>query len=471
MKLNNYLPLHRVLVIGGLFWVLPLLVQAQIPASIYHSNNDNGSSKKEALRLTQHGDQTSDVIQATTMNSSDDNDNGGKGNDSNGGGTVGDIGQHNTASNQNSLTSVSGVGGADIYSSRASSICPRLFSNISLSNILPCSTTTAQVSYCNHGTARADNVYLDVTIDHAFTLSGATVAYSSQGGNVYRFQVGTVDPNDCLSFDLFLQISCDTTLIGDEFCIDAHIYPDTLCTGSLSSAPILLVDGDCLGQSVKFHIDNRGGNISAQDQVRFIIIEDHLLVGGGSSILAQGAVALARHSVQTEEVIITSPAQTHFRLELRDANNQLLASSAIQHCNSTGLSHTTNYYANTFWNDSPLPAISQGCAIMGNWGIQANGSPSQGSPSSISTNVGTPSTLVHIAPNPMIDRAIISLENAEAREYTFELYDATGQRVYTRTLSAGNRLYLERRNWAAGMYYYRLFNTGTAVTQGKLLLR
>ena len=71
----------------------------------------------------------------------------------------------------------------------------------------------------------------------------------------------------------------------------------------------------------------------------------------------------------------------------------------------------------------------------------------------------------------MGQQAVVTIEEAVADSYLFELYDATGQRVLTRTMTQRNQFVMERQSWAAGMYYYRLLTEGKPVHQGKLLLR
>ena len=72
----------------------------------------------------------------------------------------------------------------------------------------------------------------------------------------------------------------------------------------------------------------------------------------------------------------------------------------------------------------------------------------------------------------MHHEARVQIQNAEASDYVFELYNSTGQRVYTRRVSDETSFVLNRRNWTAGIYYYRLASMqGESVYQGKILLQ
>lgn len=357
--------------------------------------------------------------------------------------------------------------------------CAKLFSDVQLPELKVCSLATATIGYCNHGNMDADNAYIDVTLPPALTLDSTTLPCVHQGGQTYRFYVGTIPTNFCSSFNLWATMSCDAGYTGHQLCINSHIYPDTLCEGLLPQAPTLLVDGLCMGQTTKFLINNRGRNIAANDQVRFIVTEDHLLTGGSHTIIHQATLVLPPNGIVTKKFTPNAPGSSNYRMEVRDANNRLIASSVVQNCVPGMASSTVNYYNpdDQLWNGSVIPAIADGCAIVGNTGIQANGSGNPVYSGGTTINNGSSFdnhtfTQVRIAPNPMEQQAIVQIQHAEASDYIFELYSTTGQRVYTHRISNATRFVLDRRNWSAGMYYYRLASTqGESVYQGKILLR
>lgn len=365
------------------------------------------------------------------------------------------------------------------YVYRGNENCAKLFSDVHLPELKVCSLATATIGYCNHGNVDANNAYIDVTLPPALTLDSTTLPYVHQGGQTYRFYIGTIPTNFCSSFELWAKMSCDNAYTGHQLCINSHIYPDTLCEGLLPQTPTLLVDGICMGQTTKFLINNQGRDIAANDHVRFIVTEDHLLTGGSQTIIHQATLVLPSNGIVTEQFTPSGFGHSNYRMEVRDANNRLIASSVVQRCLPGISSNTINYYnpEDQLWNGSVIPAIANGCAIVGHASTQANrgsypvygGSTTNGSGSPLGHH---DFTQVRIAPNPMEQQAIVQIQHAEASDYIFELYSATGQRVYTRRISNATSFVLDRRNWLAGMYYYRIASTqGESVYQGKILLR
>lgn len=78
-----------------------------------------------------------------------------------------------------------------------------------------------------------------------------------------------------------------------------------------------------------------------------------------------------------------------------------------------------------------------------------------------------PGVTVKIRPNPFHDRTVIQLDGMEIREGQFNLFDAQGRMVFTRTFQ-GNQFDLERKNLDQGLYFFRISADGKAVAHGKL---
>lgn len=442
--------------------------QEQQPSTTESSSSSRTSHR---LRIPNHITRTTDSYSISTVtdqgdsNNDDDNNSG----DSN-------PNQQSTAGAQTVHTVITG----NDYVYMGNENCAKLFSDVQLPELKICSVATAIIGYCNHGTMVADNAYIDVTLTPALALDSTTLPYVHQGGQTYRFQLGTVPSNFCGSFEIWATMSCDTAYTGQELCINSHIYPDTVCEGLLPMRPTVLVDGICLGQTTKFFIDNRGRGIAAADQVRFIVTEDHLLTGGNPTIVRQGTLTLPTNGVFTQQLTPTTAGRSNYRLEIRDVNNRVLAASVVQNCVNGSTANTINYYdpGDRLWNGSVIPAMADGCAIVGNTGIQANtGNPVYGGSPSISSSTAPLNnahtfTQVRIAPNPMDQQAVVQIHHAKAKDYVFELYSATGQQVYTHRMSDETRFVLNRRSWPSGIYYYRLASLeGESIHQGKILLR
>lgn len=136
--------------------------------------------------------------------------------------------------------------------------CPIMQVDISSGLLRVCLNNNNSVQYCNQGTQTAISAYVDVTIDPLLIYQSATIIPTPLGDNVYRFPVGDVEPGECGSFNFITQVDC-TAPQGFTHCNQAHIYPDTSCTGTNASwsGASLEIMGDCNGE-VSFTVENTG---------------------------------------------------------------------------------------------------------------------------------------------------------------------------------------------------------------------
>src|SRR5262249_26839180 len=102
-----------------------------------------------------------------------------------------------------------------------------------------------------------------------------------QFGNTYVFDVGYLDPGDCNTFYLSITMDCDSTVVvGQSHCVEAHIYPDSLCTllSPLWDGASIKLTGACTASedSVKFWVKNVGtASMAAPGNV--IVLEDNIM--------------------------------------------------------------------------------------------------------------------------------------------------------------------------------------------------
>ncbi len=159
--------------------------------------------------------------------------------------------------------------------------CPRL--NVSVSNfrLRRCfADNQFTVSYCNLGTVTADNAYVEVTFDQFLEVSQSTLPWTSVSGETYTFDLGNIAVGACGSFVVTATVNCDSTVIGQAHCVEAHIYPDSICepvepTWDFSS--LTLVSQCQESDSIKFTITNVGtGNMSSPSS--YTLIENTTIV-------------------------------------------------------------------------------------------------------------------------------------------------------------------------------------------------
>ena len=83
----------------------------------------------------------------------------------------------------------------------------------------------------------------------------------------------------------------------------------------------------------------------------------------------------------------------------------------------------------------------------------------------------TTPTEAHAAPNPFQSETTIYFENPQGLSYQFELINTQGQCIYTRSDITTSSISLQRQNWSAGLYFFRLKTAKQPAVVGKLLIQ
>jgi len=98
---------------------------------------------------------------------------------------------------------------------------------------------------------------------------------------------------------------CDAIPLGATHCVEAHIYPDSIClpNGSWSGASVE-VDANCSGDTISFFIQNVG-SATTQPNLQYIVVEDDVILFDGNFTL---------NPMENEIIQIATNGST-FRLE------------------------------------------------------------------------------------------------------------------------------------------------------------
>lgn len=158
--------------------------------------------------------------------------------------------------------------------------CPNLAISHTVPAIRPCFERPSYVNYCNYGTETAVDAYIDIVYDSLIRPVNASIDFDSLGEQVYRFELGDIEPLECGEFRVDLFLDCEA-VVGASYCIEAHAFPDTLCTPPAAtwSGAFIEVSAVCEQDSVYFRIENTGsGNMEIDEYSKFIIVEDIILL-------------------------------------------------------------------------------------------------------------------------------------------------------------------------------------------------
>jgi uncharacterized repeat protein (TIGR01451 family) len=168
--------------------------------------------------------------------------------------------------------------------------CPAMDVQITTPILRRCFNNTYAVKYCNKGTITANNAYVTVTIDSLLEFINASKPITSITGRTYRFNLGNLAADDCGNFNITTKVRCgDSTRLGQTLCVEAKIYPDTVCPPpTLWSGANITVSGACQGDSVLFQIKNTG--TAPSSTLKSIVIEDQVLFLTEPFVLPQNGI-------------------------------------------------------------------------------------------------------------------------------------------------------------------------------------
>ncbi|MFK8006088.1 MAG: T9SS type A sorting domain-containing protein [Saprospiraceae bacterium] len=193
--------------------------------------------------------------------------------------------------------------------------CPLLDISIGTPVLRRCFENTYTIQYCNYGTIDAADAYVEIEFDTAMTIIDSSIPIASQIGNIYTFDLGNIPWGDCNFFNVNVLLGdttdCDAIPLGTTHCVEAHIYPDSIClpSGSWSGASVE-VDANCSGDTISFFIQNVG-TATTQTNLQYIVVEDDVILFEGNFTL---------DPMENEIILIPTNGST-FRLEAEQEPN------------------------------------------------------------------------------------------------------------------------------------------------------
>jgi hypothetical protein len=172
------------------------------------------------------------------------------------------------------------------------------------------SNQTVYVSACNSvtGTGALNTASVVVSLDTLITLDAASISYTDLGNNTFSFDIGTLDPGECVNFNISTTLS-NSAILGQTLCMEAILFPLDSCVLDSIPAPTppdfmpcslpwdkssISVEGECVNDSIIFTITNTGdpgnGDMDCFSPVRLYIDGvyiwlDSLQLNGGESFV------------------------------------------------------------------------------------------------------------------------------------------------------------------------------------------
>ncbi|MEM9821745.1 MAG: T9SS type A sorting domain-containing protein [Bacteroidota bacterium] len=241
--------------------------------------------------------------------------------------------------------------------------CPYLEVDVSVPRLRPCMSNRVYVNYSNFGgTIDAEDAYVELSFEPYFRIDSASIDIVSQVNNLVTFDLGNIPLGTQDGFVVYTSFNCDSleVLTGLTPCIEAHIYPDSLCLENTTawSGASIEVGAECLGDSVRFTITNVGlGNMA--NALEYIVVEDEVILSIGNFQLGQGA---------SQEVMVEATGAT-FRLEAEQEPfhpGNSMPSVSVEACGSSAAGGLSLGYINVFNQNDNDPFVDIDCRTITN---------------------------------------------------------------------------------------------------------
>ncbi|MEZ4955613.1 MAG: T9SS type A sorting domain-containing protein [Saprospiraceae bacterium] len=236
--------------------------------------------------------------------------------------------------------------------------CSFLVIDLASPPMRPCFERVASVTYANLGPATALNSYVQITLDTLLLMDTASMTYTTLPGNVYQFDLGDVEQGE--AGQIWFQVQADCNLeLGNTVCLQANIYPDTLCGGENWAGATIQVHGNCDGDTIQFEIKNIGP-ADMLSPLGFIVVEDDVMYMQGNFDLNAG-----------QNTFVTVPNQHGIYTTIADQEPGYpfgsFAMDLVAFCQNPGLSTAfSTAYFNLFPYNDGEPTVDLECVQVTN---------------------------------------------------------------------------------------------------------
>ncbi|MEZ4953763.1 MAG: T9SS type A sorting domain-containing protein [Saprospiraceae bacterium] len=229
-------------------------------------------------------------------------------------------------------------------------LCPILWVDISAPFLRRCFNNYYTVNYCNYSDETIEGVYVEVQLDPFMTFTSSGLPGTHLGGNLYTFDLGNVDAGACNDFKIYFDLECSAVL-GATHCVDAHIFPDTLCPNPVNwSGANIEVDAFCENDTVYLSITNTG-NAAMAGPLEYIVVEDVIMLNMENFNLGQGA---------THEVPPIHANGATYRIEAQQEPGHPfpgIVAKSVEGCNGINIFGLVNLFP----LENPNPFIASDC--------------------------------------------------------------------------------------------------------------
>lgn len=356
--------------------------------------------------------------------------------------------------------------------------CPYLQVQLSTNILRRCFDNSYYVSVSNKGTAVANNVTLQVTLDPYFIFNSTSWPNYTNSGQVYTFQLGNIEANASVNIQIHFKVSCDATL-GQEHCITAEIFPKSSCTNPLDDYSLAT---ECKQNVGSFdpnekHVFVNGVQdpaiVKPNETLEYQILFQNTGTDTAFRIIVEDVLP-AELDIKTIEPLIASHPYVMEFVNARTVrfifDNILLPDSNINEVKSHGF---IKFRIKPFGNTVLGTQLNNAAHIYFDYNlpITTNTSSIQYT-NSTSSHTLNPVFNILASPNPFHDVVNFQIESKSAlpSNTIIQLYDVYGK-LCASQLVTGKNTKLQTEGLLQGCYIYKITSEQEMIGSGVLIMK
>ncbi|MEO1587932.1 MAG: T9SS type A sorting domain-containing protein, partial [Bacteroidota bacterium] len=209
------------------------------------------------------------------------------------------------------------------------------------------------VKACNYGTIDSYPTRVEVELDSALSFVSSNIPTSQIMGQTLIFDLDTLAANECV--DIYIQTQLDTlTLPGATHCIEAQIYPDTVCVIPTWAGARIIASASCEDDSITFTLTNKGMDMIAA-QTTTVYIDDVIFKTAPFQLDNQESVSFVELADSGATYLIQAPQEPGYPFYLGDSTVIAFEEGCVPYADGTyNTGFITQYYLG---NIAPSKAI------------------------------------------------------------------------------------------------------------------
>lgn len=231
--------------------------------------------------------------------------------------------------------------------------CPFTEINIGTNWLRPCFNSYYTVQYCNLGTLATDSASALIVFPPEIDFISAGAPVLQESGDSVWFDLGALAIGECSSFQITVFVSCDSVVVGQTLCTEAHIFPDSICYPVFNwSGAEVKVSAQCLNDQEVYMTIRNIGTAPTDPSLEYLIIEDQVVLHQGMFQLDPG-----------EKMEFTEPADGSFwRISADQEPNFPAPSMPAAWLEGCGGFQSLGY-VNSFYFDDAASSVDIECRV------------------------------------------------------------------------------------------------------------